>query len=255
MRIDRIIVNDGPIVNLDEEVSESSSIGFAGKVGKTFFLRKIHQLWSDFIDRRARVTTSTSSGILLSGVPGIPHPLWLWEGPGSPPGVTDESQVVYLSRPPTATEATYGGMSEQVRRIDLLVQSNFPLTDGLTDSDREFLRRAAQRRGLIYDTESFTFETTVGEPTVWVTSQNLPSTLVQTFRILSAVRTQARSGDVVLMDVPFDTQHLSEQRGLAFHVERIVCKELGGQLIITSNQPEILDRYHGPKLIQYILPN
>jgi hypothetical protein len=254
MRIDRVIVNDGPIVNLDADVSESSSIGFSGKVGKTFFLRKIHQLWSDFIDRRARVTTSTSSGILLSGVPGIPHPLWLWEGPGTPPGVADESQVVYLSRPPTATEATYGGMRDRIRQINPLIPSYSPLTEGLTGSDYEFLRRAAQRRGLDYDPESYKFKTTVGEPMVWV-YPHLPSTLIQAFRILSVVRTQARSGDVVLMDVPFDSQHLSEQRGLAAHVERIVCKELGGQLVITSNQPEILDRYHGPKLIQYILPN
>ena len=254
MRIDRVIVNDGPIVNLDADVSESSSIGFSGKVGKTFFLRKIHQLWMDFIDRRERYHY-TSSGILLSDVPDIPHPLWLWEGPGSPPGVTDESQVVYLSQPPTATEATYGGGYERIRQINPLIPSYSPLTEGLTGSDYEFLRRAAQRRGLDYDPESFTFETNVGEPMVLVSSQVLPSTLIQAFRILSAVRTQARSGDVVLMDVPFDSQHLSEQRGLAAHVERIVCKELGGQLIITSNQPEILDRYHGPKLIQYILPN
>jgi hypothetical protein len=254
MRIDRIIVNDGPIFNLDADVSESSSIGFAGRVGKTVFLKTVHRLWVNFIDRWERQHI-TSSGILLSGVPGIPHPLWLWEGPGSPPGVTDESQVVYLSRPPTATEASYGGMAEQVRWIDPLFQSGIHLTTGLTGADYEFLRRSALSCGLDYDPKSFTFKTTVGEPTVWVSSQNLPSTLVQAFRILGKVRCQARPGDVVLMDVPFDAQHLSEQRGLAAYVERIVCKELGGQLIITSNQPEILDRYHGPKLIQYILPN
>ena len=236
MFIERIYARDfGPIKSLDWTKDPYRPHTFVrGLLGKTTLLNMIAKMCGKLYDfpPPCEKTPSYDFGVLLGDLPGPLSKMWIWSGPNPAPQGEEILNLGAETQSPAVQEALAywkgqhaeeGGKSHPRARF-LVPEIRWDLPN-LGDRTSSFERYLLNCYGLIFVNGQLENGDDV---------QIIPSSsLLQCFGLLHAV-SRTNLGDVILLEAPFDSQHLSNTGSVVRMVQREV-EARGGSLVCTTN--------------------